>query len=452
VTTTYTVTKTHIASGCSDTDEVTVTVNKVLPNANAGNDGLILCGTSTVLLSGSSTTPGATFAWVASNGGNIVSGADTATPTVNTAGTYTLTVTNPANGCTATDDVMVTVQVCSDALCTYTQGYYGNIGGMSCAPDGLGGFASYTTKSLIEKALANYGGAMYIGIKDVRHVSVMNTMTDIDAVIAVLPGGGMSKVLPTGPNNGLHSISNLPQSLLRDGNINNTLLAQTIVLGLNLGINSNLGNFELQAGTFATADSEGGCGSDTAKARSCNPDGTANNEYEFYSIPANIVTALGGNATVQGLFALANQALGGGSTNGVSLSAIADAVDKINNAFDGCRIPMGYGIQPLECPVIEPVASDLTAKTIEAAGFIAYPVPIEGQLSVQCTFDYTSGVTIEVFNSKNQLVYTKTEAQCTNGTIITLDYNFNSEQQQVFYIRLTTSEGSTVHDVISAAK
>ena len=428
-----------------------MSLNSTPPNANAGNNGIILCGTSTVMLSGSSTTSGVTFAWIASNGGNIVSGADTATPTVNTAGTYTLTVTNPANGCTATDDVMVTVQICSDALCTYTQGYYGNIGGMSCAPDGLGGFASYTTKSLIEKALANYGGTMYIGIKDVRHVSVMNTMTDIDAVIAVLPGGGMSKVLPTGPNNGLHSISNLPQSLLKDGSINNTLLAQTIVLGLNLGINSNLGNFELQAGTFATADSEGGCGSDTAKARSCNPDGTANNEYEFYSIPANIVTALGGNATVQGLFALANQALGGGSTNGVSLNTIADVVDKINNAFDGCRIPMGYGIEPLDCPVVEPVLS-LFAVQADLAGFVAYPVPVDGQLSVQCTFDYISDAVIEVFDVKNQLLYTKSQAQCTNGTVVTLDYNFNSEQQQVFYIRLTTSEGSTVHDVISAAK
>ncbi|AOZ98464.1 hypothetical protein BIW12_02900 [Flavobacterium commune] len=451
VTTTYTVTKTHTASGCSDTDEVTVTVNKELPNANAGSDGLILCGTSSVMLLGSSTTQGATFAWVASNGGNIVSGVDTATPTVNAAGTYTLTVTNPANGCTSTDAAMVSVQICSDALCTYTQGYYGNIGGMSCAPDGLGGFASYTTKALIEKALASYGGAMYVGIKDVRHVSIMNNMTDIDAIIAVLPGGGMSKALPTGPNNGLHSISNLPQSLLKDGNINNTLLAQTIVLGLNLGINGQLGDFELQAGTFATAASEGGCGSDTPKIRSCNPDGTTNNEYEFYSIPANIVTALGGNATVQGLYALANQALGGGDTNGVSLSAIADVVDKINNAFDECRIPVGYGIEPLDCPVIETITT-MSLMQADLAGFVAYPVPVDGQLSIQCTFDYTSDATIEVFDSKNQMVYTKSQAQCSNGTVITLDYNFNSEQQQVFYIRLTTSQGSTTHDVISAAK
>ena len=54
--------------------------------------------------------------------------------------------------------------------------------------------------------------------------------------------------------------------------------------------------------------------------------------------------------TVQGLFDLANTALGGGSTNGLSLSEIAGAVDAINNAFDGCRIFIGYDVPKLICP------------------------------------------------------------------------------------------------------
>jgi hypothetical protein len=46
---------------------------------------------------------------VASNGGNIVSGANTAMPLVNAVGTYTLTVTNPTNGCAASDEEIVTL-------------------------------------------------------------------------------------------------------------------------------------------------------------------------------------------------------------------------------------------------------------------------------------------------------------------------------------------------------
>ena len=39
--------------------------------------------------------------------GNIISGADTLNPLVDSAGTYTLTVTNPDTECTSSDDVVV---------------------------------------------------------------------------------------------------------------------------------------------------------------------------------------------------------------------------------------------------------------------------------------------------------------------------------------------------------
>lgn len=99
---TYTLTVTTLVGSCSASDVAQVTFNGIVPNANAGADKQITCSSSTVQLSGSSSTSGVSYAWVASNGGNIVSGANTATPTVNTAGTYTLTVT-ATSGCTKTD-------------------------------------------------------------------------------------------------------------------------------------------------------------------------------------------------------------------------------------------------------------------------------------------------------------------------------------------------------------
>uniref|UniRef100_UPI000558FCDF hypothetical protein n=1 Tax=Flavobacterium daejeonense TaxID=350893 RepID=UPI000558FCDF len=430
-------------NGCTATDVALVTLNNTPPNANAGADAQILCGAGAVVLNGSSSTAGATFAWVASNGGHIVSGANTATPTVDTAGTYTLTVTNPVNGCTNTDIAEVTVQICSAALCSYTQGYYGNEGGMSCAPDGQGGFASYTTAELIAKALASYGGTMTIGLPG--HSVWMMSPDDIDDIIRVLPGGGMSKVLAPFD----YQISNLPPNYLKNGVINNTLLAQTITLGLNLGVNGQLGNFELQAGTLATATSEGGCGSDVAKVRSCNPDGTVNNEYEYYTIPSGVVNALGGNPTVQGLFALANQALGGGDTYGLSLSAIADVVDKINNAFDGCRIPVGYGISPLVCPVIETTTFS-AMMTSDAASFDAYPVPFKDQLTIKYNFDYISDVKIEVFDSKGVLVYSMIDTGSYLGKEVAVSFSSFLEQQQVYVVKLTTSLGSSTKTVMSS--
>ncbi|TDE26802.1 T9SS type A sorting domain-containing protein, partial [Flavobacterium ranwuense] len=121
---TYTLTITDPLNGCTATDVALVTLNNTPPNVNAGVDVQILCGQTTALLSGSSSTAGATFSWIASNGGNIVSGATTATPTVNAAGTYTLTVTDPVNGCTASDVVLVTNQICAFEGCTL--GYWKN--------------------------------------------------------------------------------------------------------------------------------------------------------------------------------------------------------------------------------------------------------------------------------------------------------------------------------------
>ena len=107
-TTTYFVTATNELGCVSDAAQV---VARLFPPAiaNAGADKVLTCATTEIALSGSSTTPGATFAWVASGGGHIVSGANTATPTVDAAGTYTLTVTNPDGGCTATDVALVTL-------------------------------------------------------------------------------------------------------------------------------------------------------------------------------------------------------------------------------------------------------------------------------------------------------------------------------------------------------
>jgi len=106
---TYTLTVTDPSNGCTASDATTVTKNIAPPNVEAGIAKVINCTTgATITLSGSSSTVGATFNWVASLGGNIVSGGTTPTPTVDAAGTYTLTVTDPSNGCTASDATTVT--------------------------------------------------------------------------------------------------------------------------------------------------------------------------------------------------------------------------------------------------------------------------------------------------------------------------------------------------------
>ncbi len=101
---TYTLTVTNTSNGCTSSDVTSVTSNFIAPTSNAGANMVITCATPQVMLNGAGSSSGAnfTYLWTTSNG-NIVSGANTLTPTVNAAGTYCLLVTNTANGCTATD-------------------------------------------------------------------------------------------------------------------------------------------------------------------------------------------------------------------------------------------------------------------------------------------------------------------------------------------------------------
>ena len=95
---TYTLTVTTTANGCIASDVALVTRDINPPNANAGPDKALTCTVTQISLSGSSSTPGATFNWAASGGGHIVSGGTTVTPLVDQPGMYILTVSNPGNG------------------------------------------------------------------------------------------------------------------------------------------------------------------------------------------------------------------------------------------------------------------------------------------------------------------------------------------------------------------
>ncbi|HUU46548.1 MAG TPA: hypothetical protein VM118_12525 [Acidobacteriota bacterium] len=97
------------AAGCESADTVVVTADTTPPDVDAGPDKFLTCSVTETTLSGSSATPGVTFSWIATAGGHIVSGATTPNPLVDASGTYILTVTNPTNGCTASDTALVVI-------------------------------------------------------------------------------------------------------------------------------------------------------------------------------------------------------------------------------------------------------------------------------------------------------------------------------------------------------
>ncbi len=104
---TYTVTITNPLNNCTASATASVTVNTTPPQASASG-GTISCTSPTVTLSGNSPTNDVSWAWTGPAGFS----SNQQNPVVDTAGTYTLVVTNPINGCTSS----ATASVSGDTL------------------------------------------------------------------------------------------------------------------------------------------------------------------------------------------------------------------------------------------------------------------------------------------------------------------------------------------------
>ena len=102
----YTLTITNVSTGCFVTQDVTVNASLSAPDLNVTTPETITCNNSMVGITASSTVNGVAYLWTTADG-VINSGANLATVDVSAAGTYTVTVTNPTNGCTTSQNVIV---------------------------------------------------------------------------------------------------------------------------------------------------------------------------------------------------------------------------------------------------------------------------------------------------------------------------------------------------------
>ncbi|MES1215196.1 MAG: T9SS type A sorting domain-containing protein, partial [Bacteroidota bacterium] len=356
--------------------------------------------------------------------------------------TLTLTITfanpdlNEPNPLQCTYEI--TVNQCG-GFCTYTQGKYGN-GSPACDGDGVDGTGpavTYPTVTDMIKALLGVGGVpneLVLGDGG-RTVTIPATASAAVLLNASMPGGGGSRELLAGNCTVDTPLSpcwtagnnNANTYITTQGRINNVLLSQTITLGLNMRVSNSLSDFDLQAGTFATAKAVGGCGSKVAAQRSCYYDEYPHivvvNEYTYKTISASVITALdnaGLPHTVGGLFTLANYALGnhdgsplGQHTEyGAGLSEIQSAVAAINEGFDECRIFVGWDVAPCTPPADEFTQRGRTSVAEENGSgtnkltVSAYPNPFRDKVNFVIASPVSGQATLEVFNLVGQKLQT----------------------------------------------
>lgn len=120
----YTLITTSTTNGCTNTAVATVTNNLNTPTANAGSTQTLVCGVSSVTLTGTGTPIGSTANWL----GGVCGTTNNFTTTACAPGTYTLVATDPTSGCSnsatvavssSTDVPQATVNVITNSItCT----------------------------------------------------------------------------------------------------------------------------------------------------------------------------------------------------------------------------------------------------------------------------------------------------------------------------------------------
>jgi hypothetical protein len=419
----FTLTLTTTLNGCSRTCEKTVTVDPVFTYSCDINGVSETCNETTETFTAPKDLD--SYEWSVTGNALITgSNTDSSVKIISTGfGSYTITLQTIENGISCSSQKTVKVIECVNA-CTYTQGFYGNPNGAACYNN-----SGFTTdaSTLMQAAFGISSSQVFGNIANKRFFTLYRTDITNGNFYKMLPGGGNSKAIDIDkklPFDGAYYDDQSTWSLVpiqnngpQKGKIRNSLLAQTIVLWFNIRNSSTLGSISLTNDTLVTKATVN-CGSN-------NPVGEATK----FGLPHNVIVYLnGGNgytATIDGLFQLANDVLGGVVTD-ISAPSVNDVVNVINNAFDGCRVLVGtipYAGQPLTKTHLIVNTSDLISKeNVNRLKVIAYPNPYKHQFQLQITSSVSGVANIEFFTINGQKIHEINKAVIGNATTI-VPYN-----------------------------
>jgi hypothetical protein len=331
-----------------------------------------------------------TYAWSVIGSGWQITGGSNSPCVTYTAGpvgveaTFSLIVTN-GFGCS--DTCYVSFSSVGNQFCTYTQGFYGG-NGKNC----LG----VKVVNVISNALspAN-GGNLVIGTPSTTRVLTILSSEAI-CLNSKMPAGTTPANLPLS-NGSITCATATGSNYLSNGRFKSVLVGQTIALGLNLRGDIALGSLALAGNKIVTA-----------KASSCiNGTPLAYTQRE-YCIPYKVWNYLSVPKSVNQLYALANQALGGNVPASLTISEISSAVDAVNRAFDQCRILISFG----ECGNRSEEESDDTAIenglkiTEQSLQLKAYPNPMGESATLEIVSSTDQQAVAEIYSGRGEWIQT----------------------------------------------
>jgi hypothetical protein len=288
---------------CGNSNICPFTVTVLAPVTAPGLvDQVVYSGSDVVMASGASGAGPLTFVWRWN--GAIITGATTETlmlPEVSmgSVGSYCVEITGACHSITNCATLGVIEQ--RVGFCIVGQGAYADVNGQIHGVPTLEMLGALVGPSTLT-----------LGKAGVRAVTIH--ASDIPLLATRLPAAGPAAAL-AGDNDDL-PLEGLP--LNPKGKLDNSLLGQTLVLALNCRLDITFPDF-IPTEWLCTR---------------------AGDPVRSFAVPVHVLDSMAAltDATVAGLLELANRALAGLPTGVASLAEIKDAVEAVNEAFDGCRL------------------------------------------------------------------------------------------------------------------
>ena len=121
--------------------------------------------------------------------------------------------------------------------------------------------------------------------------------------------------------------------------------------------------------------------------------------------------------------------------------------DECGNS-DECDVTYTWSIS--DAPISRSSSSSVRKET--KIDFRAFPVPFDNEVTITYEFDYRTDVTIEFFDTKGLLVLTETNTRYVAGSTGRTTLDLSRTSNQVFYVKLTTNQGSVTKKIVSSGK
>jgi hypothetical protein len=365
--------------------------------------------------------------------GSHGTGDATVTVTTSTIGSYTvnLSVTNTVTGCSSASNCsyMITATP-TGPFYTVTQGFYGNVGGKVCMAGKyyVAGSTS-TVPGLIQASINNMPSQKLTLGSATKSFSMGNSVAEANNLIKYMPGNQTPAKL-----GGIYNITTALPPLSKN-KIANVFLTQSITLALNVSIpNNSLGGFVLRTGYLTTQKADpSSCPS--TKVLACTISSSSISSVKITTNAGLISWINSGTRTVQNLLDLASASLGGASLpSGVTLSDINNAIDVINNAFDGGKFFLGYYAAQKSCSSTfrEGIMTSNQTNTVslitEPAKLTvtAYPNPFNNKVKFIIESPVAGTATLDVYNLVGQKLQTVYQGYLFAGAKQLIDYNVPS--------------------------